>query len=340
VKSRRWLRSFVLILAITTVVLALFAPATWAKGPPPDKGNPHGDPPGQQKDKDHGRPDHAGPPDDKGPPDHAGPPEDKGPPDDRGNSPPDGQNPPDHGNLPENPGSSDHKILICHVPPGNPANAHNVSVDRHAWETGHDHHNKHNLDYEGPCEGEPPPPPVCEDVDTHHGDWTCGEWGECLSGVQTRDCIQEVWTTDANDPSIVCSRREKKKTETQECGLGLAEVCLPLQIKVDNPMGRIVEFYWKEKNGQPVGPIAKDRYEEWVLFHLGKGEAIYIFDWEERTGWTLRASVTSPLCEPQGEVILNWENLYLSPPFPHGVEVHIYKPLPRYLGMGGGLTPY
>jgi len=44
------------------------------------------------------------------------------------------------------------KITICHVPPGNPANAQTISVDRNAWENGHDPHNKHNMDYVGPCQ--------------------------------------------------------------------------------------------------------------------------------------------------------------------------------------------
>lgn len=27
----------------------------------------------------------------------------------------------------------DHKVVICHIPPGNPANAHTIVVDEHAW---------------------------------------------------------------------------------------------------------------------------------------------------------------------------------------------------------------
>jgi len=40
-----------------------------------------------------------------------------------------------------------HKIDICHVPPGNPENAHVIEVDIHAWENGHTPHNAHNMDY-------------------------------------------------------------------------------------------------------------------------------------------------------------------------------------------------
>jgi len=41
----------------------------------------------------------------------------------------------------------DHKITICHVPPGNPDNAHAISIDLHAWENGHTPHNAHDMDF-------------------------------------------------------------------------------------------------------------------------------------------------------------------------------------------------
>ena len=41
----------------------------------------------------------------------------------------------------------DHKISICHVPPGNPGNAHVITIDQHAWENGHTPHNSHNADF-------------------------------------------------------------------------------------------------------------------------------------------------------------------------------------------------
>lgn len=53
----------------------------------------------------------------------------------------------------------DHKIEICHVPPGNPANAHTIEVDQNAWTSGHSPHNSHSLDYVGSCRAEPTPPP-------------------------------------------------------------------------------------------------------------------------------------------------------------------------------------
>jgi hypothetical protein len=56
----------------------------------------------------------------------------------------------------------DHKIVICHIPPGNPENGHPIEVDEHSWEDmGHQHHNTHQHDFEigddKPC-GEPPAP--------------------------------------------------------------------------------------------------------------------------------------------------------------------------------------
>jgi hypothetical protein len=42
------------------------------------------------------------------------------------------------------------KITICHVPPGNPANAHTLVVGASAW-NGHRHHKGDHL---GACEGE------------------------------------------------------------------------------------------------------------------------------------------------------------------------------------------
>jgi hypothetical protein len=41
----------------------------------------------------------------------------------------------------------DHKIAICHVPPGNPENAHVINIDQHAWENGHAPHNAHDSDF-------------------------------------------------------------------------------------------------------------------------------------------------------------------------------------------------
>lgn len=61
------------------------------------------------------------------------------------------------------------KELICHIPPGNPANAHTICVSKHAVET----HTSHHGDLVGACagdggtedpddDGEPPPEPPPE----------------------------------------------------------------------------------------------------------------------------------------------------------------------------------
>jgi len=44
-------------------------------------------------------------------------------------------------------GGQDHKIKICHLPPGHPENAQVLFIDQAAWNGGHSPHNYHNLDY-------------------------------------------------------------------------------------------------------------------------------------------------------------------------------------------------
>ena len=46
------------------------------------------------------------------------------------------------------------KVLICHIPPGNPANAHDICVSTHAVEP----HQTHHGDTVGACNPQPPPP--------------------------------------------------------------------------------------------------------------------------------------------------------------------------------------
>ncbi|MBI2339437.1 MAG: PQQ-binding-like beta-propeller repeat protein [Deltaproteobacteria bacterium] len=46
------------------------------------------------------------------------------------------------------------KVTICHIPPGNPANAHTIEIAASAWPA----HLEHG-DYEGECASLPPPPP-------------------------------------------------------------------------------------------------------------------------------------------------------------------------------------
>lgn len=56
----------------------------------------------------------------------------------------------------------DHKVKVCHVPPGNPGNAHVIEVDWSAWKNGHTPHNSHNLDFlvdeNHPCPPSQPTP--------------------------------------------------------------------------------------------------------------------------------------------------------------------------------------
>jgi hypothetical protein len=69
-------------------------------------------------------------------------------------------------------GNGQGQITICHVPPGNPANAHTLVVGGPAW-NGHRHHRG---DYLGACQGQdgpdggpdtpPPPPPPDGGTDT------------------------------------------------------------------------------------------------------------------------------------------------------------------------------
>lgn len=47
------------------------------------------------------------------------------------------------------------KVLICHIPPGNPANAHTICVGKAATEP----HVSHHGDTLGACATEPNPPP-------------------------------------------------------------------------------------------------------------------------------------------------------------------------------------
>lgn len=57
---------------------------------------------------------------------------------------------------------SPRKVLVCHIPPGNPENAHTICVSHHAV----DPHQTHHGDLIGACvDGDPPPeePPPSDD---------------------------------------------------------------------------------------------------------------------------------------------------------------------------------
>lgn len=149
----KWRRIISVVLLMLLAVALVVTPVI-AKGPPPGKGgNPPGhggEPPGQQ---------------------------DKG---DRGNNQGNGQNNGhrnghhggQHGgnnesqseaaSLPEEIPEEweewieGHKILVCHRPPGNPANGQEIWIDLHGWVNGH---LKNHDDNVGPCE-EPTPEPT------------------------------------------------------------------------------------------------------------------------------------------------------------------------------------
>src|SRR5262245_60054846 len=53
-------------------------------------------------------------------------------------------------------GEAEPKVTICHVPPGNPENAHEITVAESSLKA----HFPHG-DTLGTCEGEPPPPVEC-----------------------------------------------------------------------------------------------------------------------------------------------------------------------------------
>lgn len=69
------------------------------------------------------------------------------------------------------------KTTICHIPPGNPANAHTICVGNPAVP----HHVKNHGDFVGACQAETmcptPPPPSCGDS---HGQ---GKGGACGAGT-------------------------------------------------------------------------------------------------------------------------------------------------------------
>jgi hypothetical protein len=90
------------------------------------------------------------------------------------------------------------KTTICHIPPGNPANAHTICVGNSAVP----HHVANHGDTVGPCQAEtmcptpppPPPPPSCKAGDDcgaggHGGqpDATCPN-GQAVCGADPAQC--------------------------------------------------------------------------------------------------------------------------------------------------------
>jgi hypothetical protein len=74
------------------------------------------------------------------------------------------------------------KTTICHVPPGNPANAHTLCIGNAAVK----HHLKNHDDYLGPCKREvmcPPPPSGTGGVGGSMMEGTGGAGGSMMEGT-------------------------------------------------------------------------------------------------------------------------------------------------------------
>lgn len=74
------------------------------------------------------------------------------------------------------------KTTICHIPPGNPANAHTICVGNAAVS----HHVKNHGDLIGPCQVEtpcPPPPPSCDESHGKGKGHDDGAGGACSPGT-------------------------------------------------------------------------------------------------------------------------------------------------------------
>lgn len=82
------------------------------------------------------------------------------------------------------------KVLICHIPPGNPGNAHALCIAQNAVQT----HLAQHGDRVGRCQAAappppPPPPPACQPfagacaADPQCCSGRCGEDGTCVDRV-------------------------------------------------------------------------------------------------------------------------------------------------------------
>lgn len=82
------------------------------------------------------------------------------------------------------PAEETHKTTICHIPPGNPANAHTLCIGNQAVPAHLDNHG----DYLGPCKTEqpcPPPPPAATGGSTGghpSNDGSGGSTGDATGG--------------------------------------------------------------------------------------------------------------------------------------------------------------
>ncbi len=72
------------------------------------------------------------------------------------------------------------KITICHVPPGNPANAHSLTVSVNGWNG----HQRHKGDYAGPCNGSGGEPDAGVPACLPEGSACLGDGPSCCAGLQ------------------------------------------------------------------------------------------------------------------------------------------------------------
>lgn len=118
------------------------------------------------------------------------------------------------------------KVTICHVPPGNPENAHEIVVSEKALNA---HLNNHPGDLVGPCEDLCTSAGECDDANACTLD-ICNYDGTC-DNSQPVDCADgNVCTMDACDPDTGCVNPPVPDANQVACNDGDscsdADVCL------------------------------------------------------------------------------------------------------------------
>src|SRR5258706_7905160 len=104
-------------------------------------------------------------------------------------------------------GNNEDKITVCHVPPGNPANAQTITIDRSAWRAdgqGSGGHGPglHGGDYEGPCKTEGNNTPIAA-TQTSGGDHKiliCHVPPGNPANAQTLSIDEHAWKADGSGP--------------------------------------------------------------------------------------------------------------------------------------------
>jgi len=94
--------------------------------------------------------------------------------------------------MADRPGNTEGKVVICHVPPGNPDNPQTIAVDP---ESAAEHLAEHELDSEGECGAEPSTCQECLDA-MNEGLTSC-EIGDT-------ECVSDVFQ-NLSDCSLTCT---------------------------------------------------------------------------------------------------------------------------------------